>query len=199
MFFTIYGGKKFEENALSNSKCTNVSDSEFNALNNCTVIQIKDFESFGKTAYTLFRLIFGSDLPSEDDMNKIDSLITSPLIAVYIGLMTLIFINVFIALLSAKFSIVYDKAEYFLTLERATEILKTENLMIISRFCMTKTICLRKNKNHNDFCRSTYNPYEEKNKNKTISLDDRMSDIENHMSEQSRLLVNIAYTFIIFY
>ena len=192
VFFTIFGGKKFEENAFNNSKCTNVSDTKFNALNNCTVIQIKNFESFGKTAYTLFRLIFGSDIPTEDDMNKIDSWTTSPLVAAYIGIMSLIFINVFIALLSSKFSRVYDKAEEFMTFQRATEILKIEDSMAVLCFSMTKRICLN-NKNYNEFCRSTYNPYEEKkNKDKKISLDDRISDIEKQMIEQSRLLVNIS-------
>jgi hypothetical protein len=71
-------------------------------------------------------LTFGTDLPNEEQMYKIDSLITTPLIAVYNSLMSIVFLNLFIALLSSSLSNVYDKGEAYLTFKRAKEILKIE-------------------------------------------------------------------------
>ena len=59
-------------------------------------------------------------------MYKIDSLITTPLIAVYISLMSIVFLNLFIALLGSSLSNVYDKGEAYLIFKRAKEILKIE-------------------------------------------------------------------------
>jgi len=119
-------------------------------------------------------------------MYKIDSSITAPLISVYFGIMGLAFINIFFALLSSKLSNVYDGAEEYVTLQRAIAISKTEISMIMLPFTMIYAIIM-KNKTFNEYCRSKYNPYEEKKNNfKTISLDDRLNDIES-------LLVNIEF------
>jgi hypothetical protein len=122
-------------------------------------------------------------------MNKIDSSITAPLISVYIGIMGLIFINIFVALLSSKFSRVYDRAEEYVTLQRAIEKSATEVSMVMLRFSLIKAIFLR-NKSFNEFLRSTYNPYEERKNNlRQISLDDCLEDIENQ-------LVNILFKYL---
>jgi len=54
VFFYIYCGEKFEENSFINPLYNNISDTISNNFNNCTVIVIKDFDSFSSTAYTLF-------------------------------------------------------------------------------------------------------------------------------------------------
>ena len=133
-------------------------------------------------------------------MYKIDSSLTAPLIAIYIALMGIVLINLFIALISASLSRIYDKAEAFMTFQRASEILKVERSMenkiplnpfskLLKHFCWTKILVLG-GKTYNDFYRlKKYNPYENQKSNDTS--DDRMSNIENQMVEQVNLLVNI--------
>ncbi len=66
-----------------------------------------------------------------------------------------------------------------MTLQRAIAISKTEISMIMLPFTMIYAIIM-KNKTFNEYCRSKYNPYEEKKNNfNTISLDDRLNDIES--------------------
>ncbi len=114
-------------------------------------------------------------MANEDDMYKIDYSMTAPLIATYIGIMTLVFVNLFIALLSATFSSVHDQAEEYLFFQRGTEILNTE---ILSK--QFNTI----------WSKVEYNPYQdEKYIEKKISIDDRISNLEQKMIEQMNILV----------
>jgi hypothetical protein len=62
-------------------------------------------------------------------MNSIDNKITNPLVGFYIGFTSLVLINVFIALLSATFTRVYEKAEAEIMFQRAIEIYKIEKSM----------------------------------------------------------------------
>ncbi len=83
-------------------------------------------QTYGRALYALYALTFGSDL-DRDNMNKVDNVLTDLLIAVYIGLTTLITINIFIALLSFTFNRIHDSARAYFLLQRASEIIRIEN------------------------------------------------------------------------
>lgn len=51
------------------SNCTDVSNDAFNKLNNCTTITINQFLTFDRTAYSLYRLTFGSSLDEVKTFN----------------------------------------------------------------------------------------------------------------------------------
>jgi hypothetical protein len=147
-------------------------------------------------------LTFGTDLPNEEQMYKIDSLITTPLIAVYISLMSIVFLNLFIALLGSSLSKVYDKAEAYLTFKRAKEILKVErslenkvSLYFCSiKFCFLRAIrfcCMHSQTYSNYFRSKDYNPYE--NRKNCDSSSDKISEIEKQMLEVAYLVVNIFF------
>ena len=156
-FWVNYSGARFDQTLINNTNCSILNSNAINEANNCT-IRIENFDSFKSISDSLFRLIFGQDINGESDMNKIDSLLTGPLIGTYICLMSLIFINVFIALLNSSFQRVYEKAEAYLKLQRANEICRIEILM--------KTNCLYwpffKRFGYDDFLFSPkYNPYKD--------------------------------------
>jgi hypothetical protein len=60
-------------------------------------------------------------------MNSIDNVMTDFLIGLYLGLTTLLMINIFIALLTTTFNRVYDKSRAYFLLQRAIEILNYEH------------------------------------------------------------------------
>ena len=107
-----------------------------------------EFKSFTETGYTLFRLIFGADIQEEDQMYKIDYAMTTPLITIYIAIMTLLFLNLFIALLSSTLTSIQEKAEKYLFYQRAVVILGIEQTM-------KKFACL----NINLWSEKKYNPF----------------------------------------
>ena len=60
-------------------------------------------------------------------MFKIDNVMTDFLIALYLGLTTLLMVNIFIALLTTTFNRVYDASRAYFLLQRSIEILDFEN------------------------------------------------------------------------
>ena len=138
-----------------------------------------EFKSFTETGYTLFRLIFGADIQEEDQMYKIDYAMTTPLILIYIGIMTLLSLNLFIALLSSTFSSIEEKAEKYLFYQRAVVISEVEHL--IKRVACWPV---------NFLTEPNYNPFiDEKFKVADKSIDFRISQIEDQMKEQMNILV----------
>ena len=96
-------------------------------------------------------------------MYKIDKDFTATYIGFYIGIMGLIFLNIFIALISSTFSRVYDKAEAYITFQRADEILKREILMQMGHLKKYRSICCLGNNNVslNQYLRSAnFDPFE---------------------------------------
>ena len=49
-FWIIYGGSKFDMESAMNPLCIDVSDTISNSINNCTVLEIQNFNSFNKVA-----------------------------------------------------------------------------------------------------------------------------------------------------
>ena len=95
-------------------------------------------------------------------MYKIDKDFTATYIGFYIGIMGLIFLNIFIALISSTFTRVYDKAEAYITFQRADEILKTEILMQMGYKYYRSVFCLGNNNDSlNQYLRSAnFDPFE---------------------------------------
>ena len=106
----------------------------------------------------------------------------NPLIGSYVGITSLVLANIFIALLSATFQRVYEKAEAYIVLQRGIEILNTE-----------KSMSFDKRKKHIEFINKIGSPFTDSRYNETItSIDDRVSNLENVAREQSKQLSNIA-------
>ena len=121
-------------------------------------------------------------MASEDQMNQIDPFMTSPLIGAYIGLMALILVNIFIALLSAIFERVHDKADGYTGLQRANEIVEIEFLLPKKYFI--KSLILRLffiNPKCSAYWRTDeYNPYKDsKRKTVELSIEERMNNLES--------------------
>jgi len=53
-FWIIYGGSKFDMESAMNPLCKDVSDTISNSINNCTVLEVQNFNSFNKVAYVYF-------------------------------------------------------------------------------------------------------------------------------------------------
>ncbi len=98
----IYGDVKFDA-SVDENLCKDVNNVDFNDENNCTTIAIPSFSRFDLTAYTLYQVTFGQGL-DEESMNNIDNQMKNLLIAIYVGLTSLVSVNIFIALLSATFN-----------------------------------------------------------------------------------------------
>ena len=176
----IYGDVKFEETSNEDGVCKDVNDDAFNQLNNCTTVSIYEFQKFRRTAYFLYRLTFGYDL-DESSMNLIDNKMTDAFIGTYIGITALVFVNIFIALLSATFNRVYEKAEAFIIFQRAIEILHKE-----------KAMSNAERRRHVQTIRQQCNPYVDRKYNEIITnVDDRMKLLENEMKEQRVSMYNM--------
>ena len=63
-------------------------------------------------------------------MNSIDNVMTDFLIGLYIGLTTLLMVNIFIALLTTTFNRVYESSRAYFLLQRSIESLNHENCKI---------------------------------------------------------------------
>ena len=175
----LYGGTQFLS-ATSNVNCKDVSDFEENERNNCSTISIAAFQRFDLTAYYLYRLTFGNAL-DEANMNLIDPGMKNPLIGAYIGVTTLVLINMFIALLSTTFSRVFGKAEAYIIFQRATEILNKEKSMSYSE-----------RKDHVEYIRKIGNPYIDKTFKEVITtMDDRMTILENKVRDNKKAITTL--------
>ena len=136
-------------------------------------------------------------------MNQIDPSMASPLVGAYIGLMALILVNIFIALLSAIFERVNDKADGYTGLQRAYEIVETEVLLSktynIKSFILKYLLCV--NKNCTQYWRSDkFNPKkEDKRKEIELSIEERISNIENFMVICIFPIFNLLLNFAILY
>ncbi len=165
----IYGGEKFEQN----NECSN--------FENCTVVAFEQFETYDETAYSLYRLTLGESFDLED-LSKIDKLMLNPLIGAYVGITALVLTNIFIALLSATFQRVYEKAEAYIILQRGIEIINTE-----------KSMSLDQRKKHIKFINKIGSPYTDNRYNETItSFEDRIINLEKEAKEQIKQLSNIT-------
>jgi hypothetical protein len=124
-------------------------------------------------------------------MYKIDYAVTAPLIAVYIGLMSLIFVNMFIALLSSTFDQVQDKAEEFLFYQRAVEVLNAESTFVYHRIInfLWKLFC---NKGNKKFIveEVEYSRDESKTDDLIKDIQCEISDQKIILNEQVKILVN---------
>jgi hypothetical protein len=115
-------------------------------------------------------------------MNSIDDQITNPLIGTYVGLTSLVLANIFIALLSATFNRVFEKAEAYIIFQRAMEILSKE-----------KSMSYDQRKDHIKFIRKIGSPYIDNAYNEQISsTDNRIENIEDELKEQKRMLKDVA-------
>ncbi len=95
-------------------------------------------------------------------MYKIDEDITATFIGFYIAIMGFVYLNIFIALISSTFSRVYDKAEAYMTFQRADEILKTEILIQTGHLKRYQKFCDLGKSNYslNQYLRSEkFDPY----------------------------------------
>jgi hypothetical protein len=63
-----------------------------------------------------------------------DNVLTDPLIGIYLGLTSLIAVNVFIAQLTATFNRIHDKSKAYFMLQRAKEVLSIEHSMKIENY-----------------------------------------------------------------
>ena len=168
----IYGGEKYEQT----DECSN--------FENCTIVSFEEFGSYDLTAYNLYRLTLGESFDLED-LSKIDKLMLNPLIGSYVGITALVLANIFIALLSATFQRVYEKAEAYIILQRGIEILNTE-----------KSMSYEARKRHIIFINKIGSPYIDSRYNETItSLEDRIINLEKEAKEQTKQLSNIANNF----
>jgi hypothetical protein len=75
-------------------------------------------------------------------MNSIDNVMTDFLIGLYLGLTTLLMINIFIALLTTTFNRVYDKSRAYFLLQRAIEILNFEHCKKIFLYLIIEIIMI---------------------------------------------------------
>lgn len=66
-------------------------------------------------------------------MNTLDPIMTDILMGLYLGLTTLLLINIFIALLTSTFNRVHDSSKAYFLLQRAMEILQIENMLTNAR------------------------------------------------------------------
>ena len=106
----------------------------------------------------------------------------NPLIGSYVGLTALVLANIFIALLSATFQRVYEKAEAYIKLQRGIEILNKE-----------KSMSYDEKKRHIHYLNKIGSPYVDSRYNETItSVEDRVSNIEKEAKEQNKQLTNIS-------
>jgi hypothetical protein len=182
-----YGGTKFDQKSSETGICRNVEDTIFNDLNNCTTVSIDEFENFGKTVNYLFRTTFGYQL-NETTMHSINESATYSLVGIYIGLGTLLLVNIFIAQLSTTFARLYENAESYHYFKKAIEILEREKIWNkVDRKQFKSTF------------RSYYNPtycvkgYESSFFKKIFggdyikkSSNDKISNLENEMREQQK-------------
>jgi hypothetical protein len=60
-------------------------------------------------------------------LNILDPIMTNILIGAYIGVTTLLLVNIFIALLTSTFTRVHDSSKAFFVLQRAIEVINREN------------------------------------------------------------------------
>lgn len=118
-FYMLYGNRKI---------CPNGSIDTCGS--NLTVVD--DMESYNKVAFILYSVTFGADIP-RDDLNKVDDIMTDILVGTYIGVTTLLMVNIFIALLTSTFSRVHDSSKAYFILQRAMEILRVENRLSVNK------------------------------------------------------------------
>ena len=201
---------ELDSNKQSKNNCSIFNNITFSEANNFT-IRIQQFDTFRSISDSLFRLIFGHDISGESDMYKIEIDMTGPIIGAYICLMALIFLNVFVAVINYSLQTVYDKAEAYMKLQRAYEILKIEvymntkpkSLMLLSSIA-EKLTGKSLEERYSIFRKSKeYNPYkDEKRHNKRDTKDEEMNDIKNEIFEiknkMSNEFVNIIFKFIIY-
>lgn len=125
-------------------------------------------------------------------MNLIDPIMYPILTGTYIGLTTLLLINIFIAMLSSTFQRLYDNSKANMLLQRAIEIVSIEQILSYSQ----------RLKNYNQFLKKC-NPYTSKtyneeiktlNKNENLNshFDDRLIRIEDNLIEISQSVSNMA-------
>ncbi len=127
-------------------------------------------------------------------MYAIDYAVTAPLISIYIGLMSLIFVNMFIALLSSTFDQVQDKAEEYLFYQRAVEVLNAESTFFYHKIIDFLWKLLNKKGNKKFIFEEVKYLKNESNTNDIIK--DIQCEISDHkiiLNEQVKILVNFEF------
>ncbi len=191
-----YGGTKYAQNSSEIGVCQNVTYT--NDSKNCTTVSINEFENFGTTAYYLYRTTFGYEL-NETAMNSIDESLTFAFVGSYIGLTTLVLVNIFIAQLTTTFARLYKNAESYHYFKKAIEILESEKWVILLE---TLPFCCSKRKKNIENFRDKNNPkLREKELKfsmiekffgtdyKNTSTKEKISNLEAEMREQQKLIM----------
>ena len=108
-----------------------------------------------------------------------------------IGLMSLIFVNLFIALLSSTFNQVQDKAEEYLLYQRAVEVLNAENTLIYHKLVN----CIWKRTQNAESIVKEVNFLDNKSTTDDIikNIQCEISDQKIILNEQVKILVNFEY------
>jgi hypothetical protein len=125
-------------------------------------------------------------------MNSIDSIMYPILTGTYLGLTTLLLVNIFIAMLSTTFQRLYDNSKANMLLQRAIEIVSIEQILSYNhRMNNYKKFT----KDCNPYVSKTYNEQIKilnNNENRNVQVDDRLINIEDNLVQISQNITNLA-------
>lgn len=95
----------------------------------CANPNLNYMDTYNQVAFVLYQFTFGSDLFSRDSLNRIDPIMTDLLMGSFLGLTSLLMINIFIAMLTATFNTVHESSKAYFLLQRASEILQFQYML----------------------------------------------------------------------
>jgi hypothetical protein len=96
---------------------------------------IPHMNGYNTIAFGLYSMTFGNDLIDKQETDKVDKTMTYILIGSYLGITTLVMVNIFIAVLTHTFNSVSDDSKAHFVLQRAIEVVNNENKLSDAKRC----------------------------------------------------------------
>ena len=118
-FWMLFGASKYADSTTKNGVCGGISSP------NCTYVNDADFPTYNKVMFKVWSNTFGRQFDLAT-MQSIDPIFSVLLVMTAIFLLSLMLLNIFIALLSSTMDRVRRKAKAYFLLQRATLIVTKE-------------------------------------------------------------------------
>jgi hypothetical protein len=122
---------------------------------NCTKGALPHMDGYNIIAFGLYSMTFGNDLIDKKNTDKVDKTMTYILIGSYLGITTLVMVNIFIAVLTHTFNSVSEDSKAHFVLQRAIEVVNNENKLNDAKRCAH---LIQMKKNFIDISFSLMNP-----------------------------------------
>jgi phage-related holin len=101
---------------------------------NCTdFVPLKHMGGYNVIAFGLYSMTFANDLIEKAETDRVDSTMTYVLIGSYLGITTLVMVNIFIAVLVHTFNEVSEDSKAHFVLQRAIEVVNNENKLSVEK------------------------------------------------------------------